>query len=111
MTKFAGNIGYGIQTESTPGIWKEVITERFATGDLLNEVWRHKSSDKINDDISITNRISILAGKYVNDNKHSILYVMIDNIAWKVSTVEVLGPRLILNIGAMYNGKRPSLNA
>lgn len=106
MAKFSGNIGFEKQVTSM-GITKKVINERFAKGDFLNEVWRHNQGPKINDDITVTNRISILADQYFNDNKHSMIYVVIDGIPWRISTIEVQRPKLILNVGRLYNGKRP----
>lgn len=110
MAKFSGYAGFAVQIDKGNGIWKEEIVEKLVKGDLLNEVWRHQASSKVNEDISVTNRISILADQFVNANKQSLLYVVMDGVPWKVTTVEVQRPRLILNIGGLYNGKHPDVS-
>ena len=104
MAKFSGMIGYGKQVEVAKGVWEDVVEERFAKGDLLNEVYRH-SAPKVNEDISVTNRISIVAGKFVKDNMFSMVYIMMYGKPWKVSTVEIQGNRLVINVGGLYNGE------
>lgn len=102
MAKFSGNIGYAKEVLVSPGVWNNEIEERFAKGDMLNDVWRHNQSSKVNEDITITNRISILAGQYENQNKHSMVYVVIDGQKWRISTVEVQRPKLIINVGSLW---------
>lgn len=108
MAKFSGKIGFAIPTDMGNGVTKEVLVEKDARGDLLSDVLRHNPSQKVNEDLSVTNRIKILAGQYINDNKYAIRYVVMDGTPWHVSTIEVQRPNLILNMGRMYNGKRPT---
>lgn len=106
MTKFAGNIGYENMQETSPGVWESVIEERFAKGDLLSESYRHNSGSKVNDDISITNRISIIAGKFERDNMYSMVYVVMYGQKWRINSIQAEGVRLILNVGSLWmNGR------
>ena len=75
MAKFYGAIGYSVTEETRPGIWKENITERMYYGDLVRNTRRLQSSDKLNDNIDVSNEISILADPFANDNFHSMKYV------------------------------------
>jgi len=104
MAKFYGPIGYAVTTETTPGVWTEEITEHFYYGDLLQNVRRLQSGDHLNDDINISNKISILADPFAYTNFHTIRYVEFMGTKWKVSEVDVQYPRLILTIGGVYNG-------
>lgn len=105
MAKYYGKVGYAETYEFTPGVWKERITERTYFGDLIRNTRRLESSENVNDDINISNNISIIADPYANENFHSIRYVTFMGSKWKVSSVEVQFPRLILTIGGLYNGQ------
>ena len=105
MAKYYGAIGYVERVEKTPGVWKEQITERMYSGDLLRNTSRFQSSDKLNDDINISNDISIIADPYARDNFHSMRYVEFMGAKWKISNVEVQYPRLRLTLGGEYNGE------
>lgn len=103
MAKFYGKIGYAETKEVTPGIWQEQITEREYCGDLVRNTRRMQASESVNDDINISNEISIVADPYANQNFHSMRYVEFMGVKWKISSVEVQYPRLILSIGGIYN--------
>ena len=105
MAKFYGKIGYGLTEETVPGVWTPQITEKDAIGEYVKNIHRLESSDKVNDNITIQNSISIVMDPYAAENFRFIKYVKIDGIAWKVNTVEVQWPRLILGLGGEYNAQ------
>lgn len=104
MAKYSGLVGYGTQTETSPGIWNTEIAERPMRGDVLSRSRDYVGSDKINDDIEIQQRISIVADPYAYQNFTNILYVTYMGAKWKVTSVEVQRPRLILSMGGLWNG-------
>ena len=104
MAKFYGVIGYGETIETAPGVWEEQITERLYYGELIRNTRKTQSSDKLNDDIGISNEVSILADPYANQKFHSMRYLEFMNAKWKIVNVEVGYPRLILTVGGIYNG-------
>ena len=104
MAKFYGAIGYAKTVETMPGVWTEQITERDYYGDVIRNSRRLQSSDKVNDDINISNQISILADPYAINNFHSMRYAEFMGTKWKISEVEVQYPRLLLTLGGLYNG-------
>lgn len=107
--RFYGTIGYAETYESKPGVWKERITEREYSGDLVRDMSsRRDSAQKVNDDITISNAISIVGDPFAFENFSSIKYVAFMGTAWKISSVEIQYPRLILTTGGLYNGKRPN---
>ena len=106
MAKFYGAIGYAVTFEAKPGVWKEEITERMYYGDLVRNVRKLQTTDKLNDNVNVANDISIIADPFANENFHSIRYVEFMGTKWKVANVEVKHPRLILTVGGVYNGEQ-----
>lgn len=104
MAKFYGVIGYETTVETKPGVWEEQFVERPYFGDLIRNTRRLESSGTLNDNVNITNEISIVADPYANENFHSMRYVKFMGTAWKITSVEVQYPRLILSVGGVYNG-------
>lgn len=104
MAKFYGVIGFRETVETAPGVWTPQIKERTYSGDSIRTRRRLQSGGQVNDDISITNDISIISDPYAKENYLSILYVEFMGAKWKVSDVEVQYPRLILTLGGLYNG-------
>ena len=104
MAKFFGKIGYAETIETTPGVWEEKITEREYFGDLIRNTRSLQSGEQLNDDINISNEISIVADPFAYENFHSMRYVEFMNAKWKISSIEVQYPRLILSVGGLYNG-------
>ena len=104
MNKFYGKIGYAILEETVPGVWVEQIVERSYYGDVIRNIRRLQSSENLNDNINVSNEISIVADAFANQNFHSMRYVEYMGTKWKVSSIEVKYPRLILSIGGVYNG-------
>lgn len=104
MAKFYGNIGYADTVETSPGVWEEKIIEYPYYGDLVRNTRQLKSSDTLNDDINISNEISIIADPFAYQNFYRIRYVSFMGTKWKISNVEVRYPRLILSVGGVYNG-------
>lgn len=104
MAKFYGTVGYVNMVETAPGVWTEEIVEKQYSGDVFRNTRRLQGADKLNDDITINNQISIVADPYAYNNFHSIRYVVYMGTKWKVTSVEVEYPRLILEVGGVFNG-------
>lgn len=108
MARYCGNIGYIINDESDThaGVWRpEQIIERKYYGDVNRMVRRLEAGESINDNVVINNEISIVADPFALQNFFAIRYAMWMGVAWKVSNVEVLYPRLVLTLGGKYNGR------
>lgn len=102
MAKYFGIIGFAVITEKD-GIYKEEFEEREYYGDVLKNYRRLQSSDKVNDDIIISNEISIVADPYAYQSFHQIRYAEFMGTKWKVTGVEVQDHRLLLSLGGVYN--------
>jgi len=102
--KFYGVIGYDAGTrETAPGVWMPSITERPYYGDVVKNYRSLKTGDSVNDDINVSNEISIIADPFAYQNFHSMRYVIFMGSKWKVSNVEAQYPRLILTLGGLFN--------
>lgn len=106
MAKFFGEIGYGLSMETAPGVWKDVITEKQYYGDVVRNTRQMREGEKVNDDLSVGNSISIVADAYANEHFFAIRYIRWAGTLWKVADVQVESPRLLLRLGGVYNGPK-----
>jgi hypothetical protein len=102
--RFYGPVGYGITEEKTPGIWIATIVEVNYYGDVVRNSRKLENGDKVNDDISVGNSISIVADAYANEHFFAMRYVKWAGTLWKVINVDEESPRLILRLGGVYDG-------
>ena len=105
MAKFYGPIGYAVTEETVPGVWGDKITERMYYCELVRNTRKLQSTYQLNDNINVANEISILADPFASENFHLMKYVGFMGAKWKISSVEVQYPRLILTVGGVYNGE------
>lgn len=104
MPKFKGAVGFAETVEKEPGIHVEKITERTYSGDLLRNNRRLDPAGNINDNINISNEISILGDAYAFHHFHAMRYIKFEGAKWKVSYVDATKrPRLVLTLGGLYN--------
>ena len=89
MAKWYGKIGYALTTNTIPGVWVEKITEREYYGDVLRNMRRLQTSGNLNDDVNISNEISIVSDPFANENFHAMRYIEYMGTKWKVTNVEV----------------------
>ena len=106
MAKFYGEIGYAESTETAPGVWDDIITEISYFGDVIRNTRSLQDGEKVNDDLSVSNSISIVADAYANEHFFAIRYIKWAGTLWTVSEVEVQSPRLLLRLGGVYNGPK-----
>lgn len=105
MGRFYGKIGFS-HTEEDPynqGVWLENIVERPYYGDIVKQFRRISSNpSSVNDNVELSMEVSILADPYAVDHMYNMRYV--DYMGkWKVTSVSVQMPRLILTLGGIYN--------
>ena len=109
MERFYGKVGYAETIEDIvdgihTGRWHDSVVEMFYYGDVLETSTRWQSGDHVNDNLTVSNKISVLADAYANQNFSKIKYVEWMGVKWKVSNITVQRPRLILTLGGEYNG-------
>lgn len=104
MARFFGKVGYGSTVEDSPGVFADDIVEYEYWGDVVRNTRELREADKVNKDLSVQTSISIVADAYANEHFFAIRYVEWAGILWTVSSIEVQSPRLILQLGEVYNG-------
>lgn len=105
MNKFYGVIGYKgtYEDPNRPGIWLDEEIERPYYGDILKNTLKYGPDSKVNEDVSISNRISILCDPYAMNHVKNMKYITFMGSKWTITDVEVNYPRLILSLGGLYN--------
>lgn len=104
MAKFAGLVGYVTQEEKVPGVWSPVESPKKMKGDIIRLSSSSQNDNKVNSDVSLNHRVSLLGDAYAFNYYYNIKWVEIDGRKWEVSSVEVQRPRIIVTLGGVYNG-------
>lgn len=103
--RYYGEIGYVEQVMTKPGVYEEKITKRNYYGESTKVISKWQTGSGLNDNVEITNTISIIADPYAYDHFYNMRYMEFAGAKWKIVSVEVQRPRLILSIGGLYNGE------
>lgn len=104
MAKYYGKIGYAELVETAPGVIAEQITERPYYGDVVRNTRKMQgASDQLNDNVNISNELSIVSDPYALQNFHHMRYAWFMGTKWKVTSIEVQYPRLTLSLGGVFN--------
>lgn len=103
MAKFYGVIGYAIQVETAPGVWQDSITTRTYRGDVLLNQQRWQTSENLNDNLNVDNTISIIADPFAFENLEHMKYVEWMGSKWKIQSLSINRPRVVLQLGGKYN--------
>jgi hypothetical protein len=106
VAKFHGQVGYGEQAETAPGVWTEQITEYSYYGDVVQNSRGLRDGDDVNLNVTVGNSISIVADAYARKHFFAIRYVVWAGVYWVVANVDVQMPRLVLRLGEVYNGPK-----
>lgn len=109
--KFYGIVGFGASGETQSGVWTSITAERPYFGDVVKDTRRIVASQEVNPSMSTGNSIEIIADPFANEHFHAIKYVEWEGALWSVTEIEQKRPRLILRLGDVYNGPRPTSDA
>ena len=105
MARFYGVVGYVEDYEDSVDVIVEKPIERYYKGDLVRNSRKLENGEGINDNINISNQISIIADAYAMNHIFAMRYVRWMGSNWKVTSVDVEPPRLILTLGGLYHGE------
>lgn len=111
MARFSGNVGFITEdVESRPGVWVENFVERPYFGDFVTNSRQVQDDEKVNNNLNVSNSISIVADAYAREHFLAIRYVRWMGTLWRVPDVRVENdnPRLVLRLGGVYNGTTAS---
>lgn len=102
--KYFGKIGFAELVETAVDVYEEKITEKEYFGDVVQNYRKIETNGEVNDEVTVTNKISILADPFANERINKMRYLVFAGVKWKINHVEIDYPRLILSIGGEYHG-------
>lgn len=108
MARFHGRVGFGESSEVTPGVYADTIVEHSYFGNVVQNRRILREGDVLNKDLTFGNSISIVANAWATERFFAIKYVEWAGKLWTVTDVTVEAPRLILQLGEVYNGPLPA---
>lgn len=100
--KWFGKIAFSDQHETEPGVWEDEPVVRDYFGDVLKNYKRDNTTSTMNSEISVSNQLSVVADPFLLNSFHKILYVEFMGAKWRVSSVDVQYPRMILDFGGLF---------
>lgn len=103
MAKWYGKIGFAETVETSLDVWTETIREYPYYGDILFNNRSLGNEYEINNSVSISNKISFVADPYAREKFHEIKYATFMGTKWRVTSIEVQYPRLIMTLGGVWN--------
>lgn len=108
MNQWSGKIGF-FETKEVEkdgvgtGVWKPQLTEKRYFGIIQRDFRKTENSGSVNDNINISNTISILSDQFLNENLINIKYIEFKGHKFKVQNIEVQDPRIVVSLGGLYN--------
>lgn len=108
MNKWSGKVGFikNVQDPVKPTKYVETAIEHEYFGDILENTHKWETGLSTNDDLNLSARISIIADGFMKENLQYMKYVEFSGALWKIRSIKPQSPRLILEIGGVWNGKR-----
>ena len=107
MSKWFGKIGFCETVETEPSVYEERMTERDYYGDMLRNTRRLQSAENVNDNVALSNQLSVIMDPYAQEHFSDIRYVTLYGGKWKVTDAEVNYPRVTLTLGGLWHGNEP----
>lgn len=104
MAKFSGLVGCVTQSETSPGVWSSVENTTMMKGDIIRQSASSQNGDKVNSDITLNHRVSLIGDAYSFGNYYNFKWIEIDGLRWEISSIEIQRPRLIVTLGGVWNG-------
>lgn len=103
--KFCGKVGFYLGCEETSqSVYTPNIVEKDYVGEKLRCSRRFRQTENQNDDLVVSERISIACDIFAKEHWSSIRYIEEDGVKLKVESIDISYPRLILEVGGVWNG-------
>lgn len=104
MAKFYGNVGFVRTVEVDADIYDTVEEAVPYCGDLTRCQRRWTNGESVNEDLEISNEISLVMDDFLQENLGAVKWVEEMGAKWKVNSVTISYPRVTLTLGGVYNG-------
>lgn len=104
MTKFYGKVGFLETKETEPGVWTPMTTVRQYYGDVIRNQRRYQeNTQSINDNLNISNEISIVGDPYAFENFNAMRWAEYGGAKWRITWIDIEYPRIKLTLSEVYN--------
>lgn len=107
--KYSGNAGFRItDVEVEPDVFEPQVVVKKVRGDVVTSRYhRDQNGDKSTiDNIRITNQISLVADQFFMKHISNLQYLEYQGVKWKVESFNIKPPRVILDLGGVYNEQK-----
>lgn len=105
MGKYAGRVGFVTESETVPGVWSATEEILEMQGDVLKSSSSYQGADKINKDIILQHRISLMGNSYLYQRYSELRWVEYLGVKWEVTSIEFSSPRVTVTLGGVWNAK------
>lgn len=105
MARFCGKVGFITDYSSSNSVdYKPSITEKTYYGDVVQYSRRNDPGVSVNDELTMSVQISIVADPFAYEHASTIAYVEYCGACWKVTSIKVESdrPRIVLSLGGVY---------
>lgn len=112
--KYSGNAGFRItDVEVEPDVFEPKVVVKKVRGDVITSKYhRDQNGDKSTiDNIRITNQVSLVADQFFIQHISNLQYLEYQGIKWKVESFTIRPPRVILDLGGVYNEQANAYSA
>jgi len=105
MAKASGILGYAMeQLNEETGIVSNTPVEIKVAGNMSRNNPRMSYPDSVNGTLTMSMSFSFIADQFAVKHANMIRYIIINGQAWNVNTIQILRPRIQIEIGGVYNG-------
>lgn len=106
MAKWVGQLGFSNTIKTRPGVYTPNIEERLYSGDMTSNRFRKSTTDKINNDVSLSAVITVVFDPYAIENYANIVYATHCGVKWAVEEIDITTfPHATITLGGIYNGE------
>lgn len=105
MARYHDKVGFIVHDDNQlTGKVTVRAVERPYYGRILEHTRRWESTEHLNDDLTVANQIAIIANDYAFEHLSAIAYAHWMHGYWKVTSIRIKGPEIILTLGGVWNG-------
>lgn len=105
--RYSGYLGLSQETETSPGIWEDVVTERPIRGTVEQRTEVLDSASSVLPKYRTNTSISVLSRGLLHPENSDLRYVTYLGKKWSISSVNYDFPKVTLFLGEEYRGPDP----
>lgn len=102
--RYSGKIGYASQSEVSPGVWEDTISEIAKLGKVEQRTEALSSQGSVLPEYRTTTSVSVLCDGVLKENYENLRYISYMGKNWAIASAVMQWPQLVIYIGEVYNG-------